>query len=477
MGAWGGGSYLKTVAKNLETARVAWMPQPERTRIGDIWARSLHEIYFQRMSAADALKKAEHRDRQGAEGSRNQAVAAPCTVTTRTKRRHWRQETFLPYLLLAPALVLLVGMVYPFGLGLYYSFTSYWLQYPNRFRFIWFDNYINLLSEPLFARALEFTLGFTLAAVVVQVGLGLAVALFLHARIPGRSGDPRADAAAADDAAGDHRADVEDHDGIDQRRHPELHAVVSSASIRSTGSAPREGAVVSILIIDTWGNLPFVALILLGALQALPTEPYEAARVDGAGPVAMLRYVTLPLLSPFIVLVVTLPDDGLAADLRRDLRHDAGRTERRDHQPAHHGVPVFLPVVPDGQGHGAGHRAAPAGGLASYLLMRLWNRAAESTAHDDRPRPCLQRAAVTSATVLRERAHVAVAVAAVVLLVWTVFPFVWILLTSLKSPGDMLSVPPKFVFTPTFDNYAALVIGEQRGTVLLRRARTFRCSS
>ena len=44
-----------------------------------------------------------------------------------------------------------------------------------------------------------------------------------------------------------------------------------------------------------------------------------------------------------------------------------------------------------------------------------------------------------------------------------VFPFVWILLTSLKSPGDMISVPPKFVFTPTIDNYAALVIGEQRG--------------
>ena len=59
--------------------------------------------------------------------------------------------------------------------------------------------------------------------------------------------------------------------------------------------------------------------------------------------------------------------------------------------------------------------------------------------------------------------NVAIAVAAVLLLVWTVFPFVWILLTSLKSPGDMLSVPPKFVFTPTIDNYAALVIGEQRG--------------
>jgi hypothetical protein len=58
MGSWGGGSYLTTVAKNLETARVAWTPQSERQRVGDIWARALHEIYFQRMSAADALKKA-----------------------------------------------------------------------------------------------------------------------------------------------------------------------------------------------------------------------------------------------------------------------------------------------------------------------------------------------------------------------------------------------------------------------------------
>ncbi len=60
-------------------------------------------------------------------------------------------------------------------------------------------------------------------------------------------------------------------------------------------------------------------------------------------------------------------------------------------------------------------------------------------------------------------AKVAIAVAAAVLLVWTVFPFVWILLTSLKSPGDIISVPPTFVFTPTIDNYAALVIGERGG--------------
>jgi multiple sugar transport system permease protein len=57
----------------------------------------------------------------------------------------------------------------------------------------------------------------------------------------------------------------------------------------------------------------------------------------------------------------------------------------------------------------------------------------------------------------------AVLVGAALLLIWTAFPFFWILLTSLKSPGDMLSVPPKFVFTSTLDNYAALVMGEKRG--------------
>ena len=65
--------------------------------------------------------------------------------------------------------------------------------------------------------------------------------------------------------------------------------------------------------------------------------------------------------------------------------------------------------------------------------------------------------------VQRTMRNVVMALAAALLLFWTVFPFVWILLTSLKSPGDILSVPPKFVFAPTVDNYLALVMGEQHG--------------
>jgi multiple sugar transport system permease protein len=280
--------------------------------------------------------------------------------------------------LLAPALVLLAGMVYPFGLGLYYSFTSYWLQYPNRFRFVWFDNYLSLIEEPLFVRALEFTLGFTLAAVVVQVGLGLAVALFLHGRIPGRSV-------------------IRALMLLPLMIPPVITALMWKIMMASTNAGilnymlsflgvdpvnwfgSMQGAVVSVLIIDTWGNLPFVALILLGALQALPTEPYEAARVDGAGPAAILRYVTLPLLSPFIVLavlfrtmdslrifdVIYATTAGGPNDATTNLQIMAYQYSFQWYQMGKgmaQAIVLLLLVV-----------------MVSYLLMRLWNRASEST--------------------------------------------------------------------------------------------------
>jgi multiple sugar transport system permease protein len=300
-------------------------------------------------------------------------------VTTTRRRRLWRQEAALPYLLLAPALVLLVGMVYPFCLGVYYSLTNYWLQYPKRFRFIWFDNYVNLLSEPLFSRALQFTLGFTLAAVVVQVGLGLAVALFLHARIPGRKVmralmllplmmPPVISALMWKIMMASTNAGILNH----------MLSFLGVDPINWFGST--RGAIVSILIIDTWGNLPFVALILLGALQALPTEPYEAARVDGASPFATLRYITLPLLTPFILLAVTFRTmDSLRVfdviyattmggpnDATTNLQIMALQYSFQWYQMGKgmaQAIVLLLLVV-----------------LASAVLMRLWNRAAERTA-------------------------------------------------------------------------------------------------
>lgn len=221
----------------------------------------------------------------------------------RARGRRW-EERVLPYMLLLPGLLLLAGMLYPFFLGLYYSFTNYYLQYPHLFKFIGLQNYLKLLPEPKFIYSLKFTLGYAIVAVALQVVVGLGVALLLHRRFVGR---------------GVLRAMFL----MPLMMPPVITALMWKVMMASTkagilnhclsffGLPPVNWlgdvnpSLVSILIIDTWGNLPFVSLILLGGLQSLPYEPYEAALVDGASGWGIFRYVTLPLLKPFIILAAT----------------------------------------------------------------------------------------------------------------------------------------------------------------------------
>jgi multiple sugar transport system permease protein len=295
----------------------------------------------------------------------------------RKRSQQRRQERLLPFLLLAPALVLLVGMMYPFGLGLYYSLTSYWLQYPNRFRFVWFDNYVSLVSEPLFARALQFTLGFTLVAVIVQVGLGLAVALFLHARVPGRNVlralmlmplmmPPVITALMWKIMMASTNAGILNH----------MLSFIGVDPINWFGST--QGAVVSVLIIDTWGNLPFVSLVLLGGLQALPIEPYEAAQVDGAGPLAILRYLTLPLLSPFLVLVMTFRTMDSLRIFDVIYATTAGGPNDATTNLLFMAYQYSFQWFQMGKGMAQAVVLLMLVVISSYVLLRLWNRTAEN---------------------------------------------------------------------------------------------------
>jgi multiple sugar transport system permease protein len=301
-------------------------------------------------------------------------------VTTGRKREpELRQDKWLPYLLLAPASVLLVGMLYPFGLGLYYSLTSYWLQYPKRFRFVWFDNYVSLFGEPLFARALGFTLGFTAVAVIVQVGLGLAVALFLHARIPGRNAiralmlmplmmPPVITALMWKIMMASSNGGILNH----------MLSFLGVDPINWLGST--QGAVISVLIIDTWGNLPFVALVLLGGLQALPTEPYEAAQVDGASRLDVVRYLTLPLLSPFLILVMTFRTMDSLRIFDVIYATTAGGPNDATTNLLFMAYQYSFQWFQMGKGMSQAVILLLLVVAASYVLLRLWNRAAERVA-------------------------------------------------------------------------------------------------
>ncbi len=289
-----------------------------------------------------------------------------------------RRKEVLPYLLMLPALILLVGMIYPFCLGVYYSLTSYFLQYPHLFRFIWLGNYLKMPGDPLFVYSVQFTLAYTAVAVLAQVSLGIGVALLLHGRIVGRGVlrammlmplmmPPVITALMWKVMMASTKAGILNH----------LLGLVGLGPVNWLGSV--NAAMVSVLVIDTWGNLPFVSLILLGGLQSLPYEPYEAAVVDGAGGWEVLRYITLPLLKPFIILATTF---RIMDSLRIfDVIYATTVGGPADATMNLHMRAFFYAFQWYQMGMGMAYAMVllVMVFIASYVLMRYWRRAAEQT--------------------------------------------------------------------------------------------------
>lgn len=284
----------------------------------------------------------------------------------------------LPYLLMLPALLLLAGMIYPFCLGVYYSLTSYFLQYPHLFRFIGLGNYLKLPGDPLFVYSVKFTLAYTAVAVLIQVSLGIGVALLLHGRIIGRGVlrammlmplmmPPVITALMWKVMMASTKAGILNH----------LLGLVGLGPVNWLGSV--NAAMVSVLIIDTWGNLPFVSLILLGGLQSLPYEPYEAAVVDGAGGWDVLRYITLPLLKPFIILATTfrIMDSLRIFDViyATTVGGPADATMNLHMRAFYYAFQWYQM----GMGMAYAMVLLALVFIASYVLMRYWRRAAEQT--------------------------------------------------------------------------------------------------
>jgi multiple sugar transport system permease protein len=300
-------------------------------------------------------------------------------MPNRAQRVRGKNPTaLLPYLLMLPALLLLVGMVYPFCLGVYYSLTSYFLQYPHLFRFIGLGNYLKMPGDPLFGHSVQFTLAYTAIAVVIQVSLGVGVALLLHTRIIGRGllrammlmplmMPPVITALMWKVMMTSTKAGILNH----------LLGLVGLGPVNWLGSV--NAAMVSVLIIDTWGNLPFVSLILLGGLQSLPYEPYEAAVVDGAGGWEVLRYITLPLLKPFIILATTF---RIMDSLRIfDVIYATTVGGPADATMNLHMRAFFFAFQWYQMGMGMAYAMVLLAlvVIASYVLMRYWRRAAEQT--------------------------------------------------------------------------------------------------
>ena len=204
---------------------------------------------------------------------------------------------------LAPAgIVLALLTLYPFITNVWYSLLQYDLTRPNATHFIGLQNYIDVLSDPDFRNALLRTAIYVVAAVGIELIFGLLIASLLNQNLAGqavfRSLLVLPLAATPVAVALIWRLMFNPSGGLANHLLSNLGLPTPPWIGSSTWALP------SLILVDVWQWTPFVILILLAGLLAMPEEPYEAARIDGASGLQTFWYLTLPMLSPMIYIAV-----------------------------------------------------------------------------------------------------------------------------------------------------------------------------
>lgn len=207
-------------------------------------------------------------------------------------------------LFLLPGLIFLaVVRIAPLLYTIYLSFFSWNLVRGGGIRFIGLDNYLTILTDVTFIHSFFITIVYTGGVVVVELVFGLALALLVNGL---RSQITRG---AMNTLISMPLILTPVVVGtlwrlIYHNEYGLLNYLLGLEGV--TWLASRRLALPAVMLVDVWQWTSFVFLILFAALQNLPQEAVEAAAIDGASAVQVLRYITLPFLAPFISVAVIL---------------------------------------------------------------------------------------------------------------------------------------------------------------------------
>ena len=212
------------------------------------------------------------------------------------RRRRYR-------LFIVPALVVVGAViVFPWLFTVYMSAFDW--KIGTTAHFVGLANYIQLATNQRFIESIVHTFYFTVLAVIAPLILGTAAALVFHREFPFR-GLLRAVFTMPMMATPVAVALV-----WTMMFHPQqgvLNYLLSVAGLPPSLWVYSPTLVIpSLVLVEIWHWTPLVMLIVLGGLAGLPTEPYESARLDGASEWQLFRYVTLPLVAPFLVVAAVI---------------------------------------------------------------------------------------------------------------------------------------------------------------------------
>ena len=227
------------------------------------------------------------------------AAGARITATQASGERRLR-----PYLMFIwPALIVSSALIiFPWIFTIWMSLHDWHIGSASTF--VWFDNYTNLATNRRFLEAVGHTLYFTVLAVFLPMLLGTWAALVFHKKFRGRGFYrtlfimPMMATPVAVSLI------------WTMMFHPQLgvlNYLLSLVHLPPSAWVYSPNTVIPTLVmVETWQWTPLVMLIVLGGISGLPIDPYEAAIIDGANGWQMFRYITFPLVWPFIIVATVM---------------------------------------------------------------------------------------------------------------------------------------------------------------------------
>ena len=207
-----------------------------------------------------------------------------------------KAERRLGLMLVAPAVVLMLAVTaYPILYAIWLSLNRADLRRPNDNKFIWFDNYITVLSSPIWWTAFGVTLFITVISAFFELVFGMLLAVVMHRTIVGR--------------------------GLVRTSALIPYAIVTVVAAFSwrfawtedlgylapAGTAPLThfwSSVWIIILAEIWKTIPFMALLLMAGLALVPEDLLKAASMDGASAWKRFWMVTVPLIKPAILVAL-----------------------------------------------------------------------------------------------------------------------------------------------------------------------------
>jgi trehalose/maltose transport system permease protein len=219
----------------------------------------------------------------------------------------------IAWILVAPALILLaLAAGWPLARTFFFSFTNAMLDNPSDYQMVGLANYYlnhdgqrsGVLVDPLWWQAVGNTLWFTLVSVSLELLLGMLLALLMNEKFRGQGLVRTAIlvpwAIPTIVSAKMWGWMFHDQYGVVN----DLLAKIFGYQAHLAWIAEPSLSMWAVVIADVWKTTPFMALMLLAALQLIPGDLYEAARVDGASAWQRFKRITLPLILPAMIVAL-----------------------------------------------------------------------------------------------------------------------------------------------------------------------------